>query len=294
MRAFAVVFVVVLSAGLSSATGEPTVFTQKLRVSPSGAVVLKLEFDPQMVPPGFDPWADGFLVTLDGMPVVTATRERGRFDAGPGFRYTYREKGDTPCRVRLDLGMGTLRVKGKVPALAVLSAESSVTVAVTLGGEVASSDVRPKVKRGTVRYRDGRKSPIGRRLAFRTLASGEMGSWHGGVRVARTAEEYDALWREVRRTGDGEPPPAPAVDFDTEMVVGVLLGSRPSSGYSVEVLAAKERVDGGHVEYRETRPAGACIVLTVVTAPWTLVAMPVRHASVSARVHVRTIHCGSR
>ena len=68
--------------------------------------------------------------------------------------------------------------------------------------------------------------------------------------TVRTAAEWEALWRL-----HGGERTRPAVDFGKEMVVAVFMGSRPTAGFSVEIVGT--RVDGPAlvVQYRETRPA---------------------------------------
>jgi hypothetical protein len=53
--------------------------------------------------------------------------------------------------------------------------------------------------------------------------------------VARTAAEWAALWR--RHGGETKPP---AVDLSTRTVVAVFLGTRTTSGYSVDVVGTRE------------------------------------------------------
>ncbi len=49
--------------------------------------------------------------------------------------------------------------------------------------------------------------------------------------TVRTAAEWDALWRL-----HGGERARPAVDFGKEMVVAVFMGSRPTAGFSVEIV----------------------------------------------------------
>src|SRR5438552_13015014 len=72
-------------------------------------------------------------------------------------------------------------------------------------------------------------------LPFRTLLRGDQtGVGEPCVRVARTADEWAALWREhsARVVPRLE---LPSVDWKKDMVVLVALGSRPSAGYGVEI-----------------------------------------------------------
>jgi len=89
--------------------------------------------------------------------------------------------------------------------------------------------------------------------------------------TARTAAEWEALWR--LHGGERTRPP---VDFGKEIVVAVFMGSRPSAGFSVEIVGT--RVDGPAlvVQYRETRPAADAFVAQVLTMPYHIAAVPRR------------------
>jgi len=53
-------------------------------------------------------------------------------------------------------------------------------------------------------------------------------------------------------------------------VVGVFLGSRPTAGYSVEIVATRPDGDGLVVQYREGRPAQGMMTAQVLTSPFHL------------------------
>jgi hypothetical protein len=89
--------------------------------------------------------------------------------------------------------------------------------------------------------------------------------------TVRTAAEWEALWRL-----HGGERTRPAVDFGKEMVVAVFMGSRPTAGFSVEIVGT--RVDGAAlvVQYRETRPPADALVAQVLTMPYHIAAVPKR------------------
>jgi hypothetical protein len=93
--------------------------------------------------------------------------------------------------------------------------------------------------------------------------------------VVRDAESWKKLWQ-----GHAPDRALPAVDFSREMVVGVFLGSRPTSGYDVAVVGTRE--DGGAlvVEYRETAPPRDAMTAQVLTAPYHLVVVATRGGDV--------------
>jgi hypothetical protein len=86
--------------------------------------------------------------------------------------------------------------------------------------------------------------------------------------VARTTEEYDALWRSHMPTRQ----PA-AVDFSKEMVVAVFLGSKPTAGYGVTIVSATAEGNALQVRYRETSPPPDAITAQVITHPYQIVAI---------------------
>lgn len=110
-----------------------------------------------------------------------------------------------------------------------------------------------------------------------TVARGTMSSIDEPYQaVVRTEAEWLKLWR---RHGSGQP--APDINFEARMVVGVFLGSRPSAGYSVEIVEARSADGGLVVEYRETKPAPDRMVAQVITAPFHLVSLDRQEGAVT-------------
>jgi PrcB C-terminal len=113
-------------------------------------------------------------------------------------------------------------------------------------------------------------------ISMRTLDRGTQSNIDQARQVViRTADEWSALWR-----AHAAEKPAPAVDFTKEMVVGVFLGSRPTAGYSVEIVGTKEQPDGLVVVYHQGSPARDMMTAQVITTPYHLVAVPKRAGKV--------------
>jgi hypothetical protein len=87
--------------------------------------------------------------------------------------------------------------------------------------------------------------------------------------TVRTPAELTTLWKS--HAADRK---MPDVDFNSNMVVGIFLGSRPTAGFGVEIVSAQP--DGGAlvVKYKETRPSRDAISAQVITTPFHLVAVP--------------------
>jgi len=89
--------------------------------------------------------------------------------------------------------------------------------------------------------------------------------------TARTDSEWAALW--TSHAGESS---RPAVDFSTGMVAAVFLGTRPTSGFAVEVLGAHTEDGTLVIEYVERRPGRGGLVGQVLTSPFQIVRLP-RH-----------------
>ena len=86
--------------------------------------------------------------------------------------------------------------------------------------------------------------------------------------VARSADEWRALWNAHGTDR------SPEIDFSRFMIVGVFLGTRPTSGHTVEIVRVQSRDGVTTVDYREQRPAADSFNLQVLTAPFHLVRIP--------------------
>jgi hypothetical protein len=90
----------------------------------------------------------------------------------------------------------------------------------------------------------------------------------------RTAAEWQTLWNEHA------PSERPRVDFTKDMVVGVFLGTRPTGGYSVEIVSVEATGEGIVVSYRETQPARDAMLTQALTSPVHLVRIPLQKGPV--------------
>jgi hypothetical protein len=119
-------------------------------------------------------------------------------------------------------------------------------------------------------------------VPFTSIAKGEMSNQETSRQVvARTPAEWQALWKDHSPNGK-----LPAVDFASNMVVGVFLGTEPSAGYAVEIVGVKTEGDGLVVEYVQRQPRRGTLAAQILTAPFHLIAVtrqagPVRFVRVA-------------
>lgn len=80
------------------------------------------------------------------------------------------------------------------------------------------------------------------------------------AQVARTPEEWAAIWRRVGKT---QPPQA---DMNAYYAVAVFLGQRSTGGWTVRLLDPVEKDGKQVVRWEEKKPSG--IVMQVITYPY--------------------------
>jgi len=96
--------------------------------------------------------------------------------------------------------------------------------------------------------------------------------------VVRSRAEWDTLWKS-----HAGPQAAPAVDFSTNMVAAVFLGTRPTGGFSVQIVGARRENDALVVEYVERPPASDALVAQVLTSPFHMVRLPLFNGPIRFR-----------
>jgi hypothetical protein len=115
-----------------------------------------------------------------------------------------------------------------------------------------------------------RAQPPATATAMKTIDKGEHSNMDDAAQiVAKTAQEWEQVWQ--KHTPDR---PRPAVDFSKEMVIGIFLGSRPTAGYTLEIVSATQSDGTLVVRYRESAPARDAMTAQVLTSPYHLVAVP--------------------
>ena len=106
--------------------------------------------------------------------------------------------------------------------------------------------------------------------AMKTIDKGDHSNMDDARQAAvKTAAAWKQLWQQ-----HSPDRPLPAVDFTKEMVVGVFTGSRPTAGYSVEIVSAIEASGTLVVRYKEATPGRGTMTAQVITSPYHMVAVP--------------------
>ena len=110
----------------------------------------------------------------------------------------------------------------------------------------------------------------------KTIERGQTSQQESARQVlARAPAEWAALWRT--HAADRQPP---AVDFAKTMVAAVFLGTRPTAGYSVEIMRTRDERGSLVVEYVEKRPGPDQITAQMLTSPFHIVTVPAHAGAV--------------
>lgn len=118
-------------------------------------------------------------------------------------------------------------------------------------------------------------------MTLTSVARGHMSDQDLARQVTvRTPAEWKALWQTHASTEK-----MPVIDFSTQMVVGLFLGSKPSDGYDVEIIGVRTEGENLVVEYVQKQPGRGTMAAQFLTAPYHLVTVA-RHPGPVRFLHV--------
>ncbi|MFT7678362.1 MAG: hypothetical protein ACI8QC_002352 [Planctomycetota bacterium] len=111
-----------------------------------------------------------------------------------------------------------------------------------------------------------------------------LGGQHSGIRsqqlrLVRTQAEWLSLWREHSSQQLPAPEP-PKIDFESQMLIAVFLGERPTSGFGIQLqrvrALAGEQGQAPTLEAmaRESRPDADTLQAQVITTPFQMLLAP--------------------
>mmetsp|Transcript_36040 Transcript_36040/g.39833 ORF Transcript_36040/g.39833 Transcript_36040/m.39833 type:complete len:202 (-) Transcript_36040:101-706(-) len=105
---------------------------------------------------------------------------------------------------------------------------------------------------------------------FQTIEHGfDSGFKNSAQEVFRLSSEFEALWQS-HSTIFSPPPNIPEVDFESDMVLGVFLGTQNSGGYDIEIKSIEENDSEISVKCETKGPLGG-IVTCALTQPFHIV-----------------------
>ncbi len=119
---------------------------------------------------------------------------------------------------------------------------------------------------------------------FTSVAKGDTSGEQMARQVTvRTLAEWKALWQQHAPNEK-----LPVVDFETKMVVGLFLGSKPSVGYEVAIVGVRTEGKDLVVEYAQKQPGRGVMAAQILTEPYHLVTVD-KHPGPVRFLHVPDI-----
>lgn len=112
---------------------------------------------------------------------------------------------------------------------------------------------------------DGGTAPV----TFSVIDSGDSAIRTQQFVAVRNSTEWTSFWSSHK-----PPVPVPAVDFSQNMAVGVILGDRPSSCYTVVLTQVTMHAQSMVVQYREHVPKPSDNCIASLSSPAQLATVP--------------------
>jgi len=104
-----------------------------------------------------------------------------------------------------------------------------------------------------------------------TIARGDSsGVVDSGRVVVRDAAAWHALW-SAHAGASAQPP---TVDFSTTMVVAAFAGERPSAGYAIEIVGARQESASLAVLVNEIQPSRGAVAAQMIVTPFHIATLP--------------------
>jgi hypothetical protein len=290
MKLTALVTLAILLAGAPAVAADTDLTIKRVKITSRGTVKILARFDPGAVDPDWEWYDHGITIEVNGTTVATARYGEGRFTFGKGLLFRYREDAEERCRLRLDAGDGTVRLKARKVVFPATFAPESLSIRLTMGEVEFIGTVAPTVGKKTTWYRGPKAPSIGRRVEFTRVDSHYNAYTNSGaVHVARSQAELESIWAGLW-SGSARSH-MPDVDFDSRMAVLVNVGPRRAMGFSVKVLEVRERGDGLHLVCRDSGPGNFCVTPDAMTGPWTLITLAPRPGIVTASFKIVRYDC---
>lgn len=125
----------------------------------------------------------------------------------------------------------------------------------------------------------GVDSAEGKRIPLRILYQDDLCGGNRpapSVTIVTGSDQLKRILTETKGRMLGQLPPTPAADFDTDHVVTIQMGQKPTGGYGIELADPYARVGAGEalIRLRWIEPAPGTIVIQILTSPCLIVALP--------------------
>ena len=131
------------------------------------------------------------------------------------------------------------------------------------------------------------EAPAETEVEFITLASGDHSGFTERKNYHYSDEaEFEKVWSQAHPDD-----PMPDVDFETEAVIALFSGERPSGGHSIRVERVVDSEDTETVYIVRSEPAPDCAVTLAITTPFAFVKVPMTDRILKSVERVEVVAC---
>ena len=108
------------------------------------------------------------------------------------------------------------------------------------------------------------------------------------LEIIRSQAEYQALWQVHAGTTELL---APALDFQTQMLIVSFAGNQPSGGYRLEIEKITQTDQGLAIELVLIQPGSNCLLSQAISQPYLLATSPISQAAVKFSLSNKIVDC---
>lgn len=103
------------------------------------------------------------------------------------------------------------------------------------------------------------------------ISDGQYADIKGTTSIIRDEETYADFWQRLHAARDSVPE-RPSVDFESKVVIAIVLDEKPTGGYRVQIdeVLASEDGSQAEVQFTEVQPGDDCSTIQVLTSPYVL------------------------
>jgi hypothetical protein len=111
--------------------------------------------------------------------------------------------------------------------------------------------------------------------------------------IIRNEAAFQSIWQAHALVGS-QPLNQPTVNFQTTMVIAAFAGTKPTSGYRIEITGISKQGQGENLEVTLmlTEPGPECFVSEVMTQPYVMMKTAMSSQSVHFTLMTKTSKCG--
>lgn len=92
-------------------------------------------------------------------------------------------------------------------------------------------------------------------------------------KVIKTRDQFEVEWSKIFSHSTNKPE-LPAVNFNSDKVILIMLDQKPTGGYGIDSLGVHQSGDKVIISYQEVHPGDRCGTYQAVTRPYKLISIP--------------------